>query len=147
MDQVESCDFIHCRILCQMNLGLMNVFSCVSQVLISRQKPNGDWAQESISGVFNKNAMISCVFYSCLLDPFQDTNSYSFSSSSLPPVAIFTCRTIWSRSCETSVAPARMVVIFVGCNDNHARDHSHACGSILRSSSHCFHFMDSLHQP
>jgi len=28
-------------------------------VLVSRQRPNGDWLQESISGVFNKNAMIS----------------------------------------------------------------------------------------
>lgn len=28
-------------------------------LLIERQQPNGDWVQESISGVFNKNAMIS----------------------------------------------------------------------------------------
>lgn len=29
------------------------------QLLLQRQLANGDWAQESISGVFNKNAMIS----------------------------------------------------------------------------------------
>jgi squalene cyclase len=29
------------------------------RLLQSRQLPTGDWAQESISGVFNKNCMIS----------------------------------------------------------------------------------------
>ncbi len=29
--------------------------------LLSRQLPNGDWAQESIVGVFNKNCMIRLV--------------------------------------------------------------------------------------
>ena len=28
-------------------------------LLLARQCPNGDWPQESISGVFNKNCMIS----------------------------------------------------------------------------------------
>lgn len=32
-------------------------------LLMSRQLPNGDWAQESISGVFNNNCMISYSAY------------------------------------------------------------------------------------
>ncbi|KAI8870708.1 hypothetical protein GQ42DRAFT_12818 [Ramicandelaber brevisporus] len=29
------------------------------RLLMSRQQPNGEWLQESIEGVFNKNCMIS----------------------------------------------------------------------------------------
>ncbi|HLP18767.1 MAG TPA: hypothetical protein VK174_00625, partial [Chitinophagales bacterium] len=33
------------------------------QLIISRQQPTGDWEQESISGVFNHNCMISYTSY------------------------------------------------------------------------------------
>ena len=33
--------------------------STVQQLIVSRQLPNGDWAPEDITGVFNKNCMIS----------------------------------------------------------------------------------------
>eukprot|EP00039_Didymoeca_costata_P000295 m.45021 g.45021 ORF g.45021 m.45021 type:complete len:725 (+) comp10173_c0_seq4:117-2291(+) len=36
-----------------------NVIKRGVELLLSRQKSNGDWEQESISGVFNKNCMIS----------------------------------------------------------------------------------------
>ena len=36
-----------------------NPIDCGIQLIMSRQQPNGEWLQEGIEGVFNKNCMIS----------------------------------------------------------------------------------------
>jgi len=59
--------------------------------ILSRQEPNGDWPQESISGVFNFNCMITYTAYRnvfpvwALSRYFSLLASSSSSSSSSPP--------------------------------------------------------------